>query len=232
MKQFMKFFAVAGIVCAMQSGCTKADAVGTTGPGTTDSNVTETPKDTIVTGATWFGGMILPGNGGEYYAVHFNADSTLIWSELSGDYDGTWSLSNKRITIDLPIHNVKIAADVSDGHTFNNITCDNPGFAVFACERMQNEEVQVSGTSWQGHISTEDAHTRTPIALQFIDDSKVQIITDDDASGGEVDYTGSKATRSFRFRFQDKVIFGTFVNRSHIEGMQDNANHLLSADKM
>ncbi len=72
---------------------------------------------------TWWGTLTNAGEGGpQYYSVHFNADNTLQWSQLAGDYDGQWILEKNNLTLTFTGLDVIVTAEISDDDTWTNIT--------------------------------------------------------------------------------------------------------------
>src|SRR4051812_44786780 len=59
---------------------------------------------------TWWGMLVNKGETAQYYSVYFNADGSLIWSQRDGDFSGTWSINNKRLSIKFVTPAVQITA--------------------------------------------------------------------------------------------------------------------------
>ena len=66
-----------------------------------DSIPTPSIKDYSVSikDKTWWGTFTINGQKAQYYSVQFNADNSLVWSQLSGDYPGKWTLDGKKLVI-------------------------------------------------------------------------------------------------------------------------------------
>jgi hypothetical protein len=82
------------------------------------------PNDTAayIKDKTWSGALTYTGKTTEYYGVHFNADNTLIWVQLSGEYTGHWAINGKTITMTFDAITAKIVADISVDNKLLNIT--------------------------------------------------------------------------------------------------------------
>jgi hypothetical protein len=99
---------------------------------------------------TWWGKLTNTGEPSAYYSVHFNADSILLWSQQSGDYPGKWTINGKKLTMDFPLLNVKITADISDNDTLVNIADNNIYSEVNSGERVANPAIPLDNTVWKG----------------------------------------------------------------------------------
>src|SRR6266542_4422176 len=89
----------------------------------------DTPKDYAVSikDKTWWGTITYTGKTTEYYSVHFDADSSLLWSQLSGDYAGKWRIANRQLTMTFTGINDVIKADITDDDKLENIS-DNASY--------------------------------------------------------------------------------------------------------
>ncbi len=87
-------------------------------------NSTPSPKDysASIKDKNWWGVVTYTGETSQYYSVHFNADNTLVWSQLSGDDPGQWTLQGKTLTIHFSGSKEKdkdeIKVDISDDDKF------------------------------------------------------------------------------------------------------------------
>ena len=101
-----------GIVCAMLllismiAGCSKSGM----------KDYAQSIKD-----KTWWGQLTYTGKTAESYCVHFNTDNSLVWTQLSGDYDGQWVLDGKHLTISINGNGAKIQGDISNDDKLENI---------------------------------------------------------------------------------------------------------------
>src|SRR6266511_5776183 len=89
----------------------------------------DTPKDyaASIKDRTWWGIFTNTGKTPEYYSIHFNTDSSLLWSDLSGDYAGKWKIADRQLTMTFTAINDEIKADITDDDKLENIT-DNTSF--------------------------------------------------------------------------------------------------------
>jgi hypothetical protein len=129
-----------------------------------------TPKDytASVKDKTWWGMLTYTGQTAEYYSVHFNADNTLVWSELSGDFTGHWAITNKQITITFA-STTQVKADISDDDKLINIT-DNTGYyEINSGQIIANPNITLDNTVWKGTASL-----TTPTTLRFKSGLKVE----------------------------------------------------------
>src|SRR5438270_6038822 len=90
------------LVAAMVASCKKSD--------------TSPQKDfaASINDKTWWGTMSYAGLNTSYYSIHFNASGSLVWSEMSGDYQGNWVIEGRHLTITLTSIVRQIKADLSN----------------------------------------------------------------------------------------------------------------------
>lgn len=113
-----------------------------------------TPKDytASIKDKTWNGELTYTGKPKEYYSVHFNADNTLLWSQLSGDYAGKWVVKDNILTMTFDVNIADIKATITYDNKLTNIT-DNTGYyEINTGEISTNELMQLDDTMWQGPI--------------------------------------------------------------------------------
>ncbi len=111
------------------------------------------PKDygTAIKDKTWWGTFAIPGQATEHYSVHFNADSSLKWSQLSGDYNGKWSINSNKLTMDFTTLGSKIKADITDDDKLINFVTTNSA-VVNSCELIANPNIPLENTTWEGTL--------------------------------------------------------------------------------
>lgn len=109
------------------------------------------PKDygISIKDKTWWGQLSYTGKPLEYYSVHFKADNSLLWSQLSGDYPGQWVVNGKQLTMTFPGIGTTIKADISDDRLLD-ISDDNTAFAIATGERVLNPTISLDNTIWKG----------------------------------------------------------------------------------
>jgi hypothetical protein len=113
---------------------------------------------------TWWGQLTYTAKTQEYYSVHFNADNTLLWSQLSGDYAGKWVVKDNILTMTFDANTAYIKATITDDNKLTNIT-DNTGYyEINTGEISTNELMQLDDTLWQGPI---ELGTQKTLQLRF-----------------------------------------------------------------
>jgi hypothetical protein len=99
---------------------------------------------------TWWGELTNAGEGGsQYYSVYFNANNTLVWSQLAGDYGGQWLLDKNKLTLTFTGLDVIMTAEISDDDTWTNITTNTPN-KVNSGELAVNPNMNLDNTLWSG----------------------------------------------------------------------------------
>jgi len=98
----------------------------------------------------WWGTLTNAGEGGpQYFSVHFNADNSLQWSQLAGDYEGQWVVDQNKITLTFTGLDVIVTAEISDDNTWTNITTNTPN-KVNSGELAENLIMNLDNTFWNG----------------------------------------------------------------------------------
>ena len=86
-------------------------------------NATATAKDysLSVKNKDW-GGTVSNAIGSQPYTVHFNADNTRQWAQLSAEYTGRWSIVKNNLAVNLTSSMVVFAANITDDYKLENIS--------------------------------------------------------------------------------------------------------------
>jgi hypothetical protein len=111
-----------------------------------------TTKDytAVIKDKTWTGEFSYTGKTTEYYAVHFNADFTMLWSQFSGDYTGNWALKGIQVTMTFDGTGDEIKANISDDNNLVNITDKSAAFEINSGELMVSTGTALDNTTWNG----------------------------------------------------------------------------------
>jgi hypothetical protein len=150
---------------------------------------------TSIADKTWWGTLTNAGEMAQPYSVHFNADKTLKWSQYSGNYDGTWSIDNNRITLNFQNPAVQVSAEISEDNTFKNIII-NTANKVNSAQLVDNPNIPLDNTVWNGTVTI----PTNRIDFTFLAGAKVEVRFDNVAyipvsytrlaSGGAVWFPG------------------------------------------
>ncbi len=134
----------------------------------------DTPKDyaASIKDRTWWGIFTNTGKTPEYYSIHFNTDSSLLWSDLSGDYAGKWKIADRQLTMTFTAINDEIKADITDDDKLENITDNTSFYDVNSGALIASPNIPLDNTVWNGsaNITTSKA-----LQLRFNTGSKVTI---------------------------------------------------------
>jgi hypothetical protein len=132
------------------------------------------PKDytASVKDKTWWGVFTYTGQTAEYYSVHFNADNTLLWSQLSGDYVGTWSINNKSLTLKFSGSSAEIKTDISDDDKFISISDNTASYEINNGQQITSPNITLENTIWKGSIVN---GTSGNMQLKFLLGVKVEL---------------------------------------------------------
>jgi hypothetical protein len=113
------------------------------------------PKDLRASFAdkTWSGSMTYTGLDAEYYSVRFNNDNTLSWSQFSGDYSGTWQLTDHLLTMSFDVSGVEIKAGVSDDQKLSGFVVKNTNsYKINTCAPLNDPNPSLDNTVWEGSL--------------------------------------------------------------------------------
>ena len=210
MKKYISIISVTLMVMSITFGCKKDNE----------------PKDygAFIKDKSWWGTFSNAGENNQYYSVHFNADNSLLWSQLSGDYAGKWTLEGNKLTLNFTALAVKITAEISDDNMLLNISTNSPN-KVYTGKLNENTNNLLDNTVWKEAINKPSA-----IQLSFFSSLKVE------AKMGSITYVKIPYTRSssgfirftpaFNFKF-----FGVFTSDNELNGSYNDAEHPWQAIK-
>ncbi len=161
------------------------------------------------------------GQPSEFYAVYFNADGSLNWSQMAGDYPGKWTLQENKLTLDFPLLSVQIKADLTSDDKFSNISSTNSS-TINSGQLMNNTPPLLDQTSWKGSRNLNDAGTAIqPLQMEFTPGSQVSIRFTQGNTTTTTKY-GYTATKSGAIRaassFSTDVYFGVFTSAHEMKG--------------
>ena len=98
----------------------------------------------------WVGTFNAAGKPEQYYSVRFNADSTLLFSSFSADYQGNWKLTGKQLTINAV---VSATATISDDNKLADITNLIDITELKSGALNDRYDLKLDNTTWQGTLS-------------------------------------------------------------------------------
>ena len=183
----------------------------------------DTPKDygASIKDKKWWGTFSNAGENIQYYSVHFNADSSLLWSQLSGDYAGKWTLEGNKLTLNFTALAVKITAEISDDNKLLNIVTNSPN-KVYTGKLNENTDNLLDNTVWK-----QTSNSPSLIQLSFYSGEKVELKI------GPITYARNPYTRSssgfIRFSNIEYLFFGVFTSANELSGSYNDAGHFWQA---
>jgi hypothetical protein len=164
---------------------------------------------------TWWGMLTYTGKTPEYYSVHFNADNSLVWSQLSGDYPGQWSLNDKQLTMTFPGIGSTIKAEISvDGNNARllNFTDNNTSFTINSGELVPNPTIPLGYTVWSMTLGGSPGYE-----MIFMPDSKV-IIKQGSVVSGTYNYKRLPLGAGILVDFGGTLFFGVVTTEGEMKG--------------
>jgi len=158
MKKYINIITVTLIVMSILFSCKKSDSPEIYAKSIIDK--------------TWWGTLTYNSQKTEYYSVHFNADKSLVWSQLSGDYPGLWEINDKHLKMTFPLLKSEIDGDISKNDTLMNISDNNASVSINSGKLIANSNIVLDNTVWLG-----SANMTTPkvLELTFIPGSQIKI---------------------------------------------------------
>ena len=168
MKKYLSIISITLLSIATLFNCNDEDAA---------------PKDyaASIKDKTWWGTLTNSGEAIQYYSVHFNAGNSLVWSQLSGDYLGQWSLDKNKLTITFTAPAVIVTTEISDDNTWVNITT-NTSNIVNSGELVANPNITLDNTEWNG-VDISGGVTKS-LKLIFTPNLEVSTVIDNKGAGG------------------------------------------------
>jgi len=204
MKKYISIMLFAVVITGTIFSCKKSNT-----PGPKDYSLSVKDK-------TWWGALVYTGKSTEYYSVHFNADNSLTWSQMSGDYNGQWVLTGKQLTITFSGNSVEIKADISDDDKLMNITDNTANSEITNGQLIANPNISLDNTVWKGSIVY--SLSSTDYQITFLPGTKLQ------AKYLNVNYVPDDYTRSASgavirtFGGGVVPIFGVIVSDKEMKG--------------
>jgi hypothetical protein len=164
---------------------------------------------------TWWGMLTYTGKTPEYYSVHFKSDKSLVWSQLSGDYPGQWSVNDKQITMTFPGIGSTVKAEISidgmDGRLMN-FTDDNGSFTINTGHVVQNPTIPLGYTVWSLIIGGTPGYEMT-----FMPGSKV-IIKQGSVATGTYNYKRLMSGAGIQVDLGGTLFFGVVTSEGEMKG--------------
>jgi len=187
-------------------------------------------KNSPVAEKTWWGKLTYTGKSQEYYCVHFNADSSLVWSQLSGDLQGLWKLDGKHLTISLTGTSSKIQADISNDSKLENITDDASSFDINSGQIISTSITSLENTVWKGAVSPKGGADYSA-QLNFMPATKVVILFGV-GSHGPYSYTRSSSGAVIRTTIDTfNNFFGILISDTEMKGSYTSVDYPLQTTK-
>jgi hypothetical protein len=180
------------------------------------------PKDytASIKDKTWWGVLVYTGKTAQYYSVHFNADNTLLWSQLAGDYTGTWSINGKQVTITFSGSGIKINADISDDDQLMNIVVNTSTYKIINGQIIQNPNIPLNNTAWKGSVVSGIA---TNLQLSFMPGAKVELKLGNTTYPPFI-YSRTPSGGAFRFDTGGSYYyFGVIISNNEIKGSANDS---------
>jgi hypothetical protein len=212
MKKIKTFILVVVTVTGILSGCKKSSNPNK-----------EEPKDysTSIKDKTWWGALTYTGQTAEYYCVHFNADHTLLWSQLAGDYDGQWDVSGEQLTIILTAPGVQITADISDDNKLSNFKDNTLDYEVNSADLLTNPDLALDNTTWKGTYF--NGSSQQPLQFSFSPGSGITITFGSYPAETHV-YTRSPSGAAIRFNHGGVYpFFGILTSSTLMKGSEQDS---------
>jgi hypothetical protein len=171
-----------------------------------------------IKGKTWSGEITYTGLVTEYYSVHFKADNTLEWSQLSGDYTGHWTIKGKELTMTFDLSPAQIKADISDDDKLMNIT-DNTGvFEIISGGMVANPATSLENTVWKGTRTNTLTSNTQAFQLSFMSGGTVEIKLANFVLGA---YSYSRSTTGAAIRIKGGY-YGVLMPTGEMKGSDSN----------
>ncbi len=189
---------------------------------------TTAPKDysSSISNKNWWGTFNNAGESTQYYSVHFNEDNSLLWSQTSGDYAGTWSLNGNKLTVNFTAPTVTLTAEISDDNKLTNIITNTPN-KVNSGTLIENPNVFLENSVWnvlRTHVPTD---ATILFKFTFIPNNKVLL---SGPVNGPYSYTLSSFGGSIRINTITPY-FGVITSSTEMKGNFADANYRWQATK-
>jgi hypothetical protein len=212
MKKYLSILLVTLLSTAILSSCKKSNTAATKDYAASIKN------------KTWWGSLNYPLDTTQYYSVHFNADNTLLWSQLSGDYTGKWAINVNVLTITFDLNSAVIRATITDDDKLKDITHTINTWEIQSGQLIPNPLIPLDNTVWNGWVyPPATGGILTPIKLSFLPGSAIVILRAG-ISYGPYAYTRSasgtviKTTRTIISSYYTGPFFCVITSASEMKG--------------
>jgi len=201
MKSFTTLISMFCIAAMILFGCNKDDSP--------KKDYVESIKD-----KTWWGTLTYTGQKAEYYSVHFNADKSLLWSQLSGDYPGIWEINDKHLKMTFPSLKSEIDGDISKNDTLLNISDNNATVTINSGKLIANPNIHLDYTVW---IGSADIAKQESLEIDFLPNLNVRMNLD--GTIHNIPYKRSLSGQIIRIPGKgDEVLFGVIISDTEMKG--------------
>jgi hypothetical protein len=173
---------------------------------------------------TWWGTMSYNGSKTAYYTVHFNADGSLVWSEVSGDYQGNWAMDGKHLTISVTGILREFKTDISKDDKLENIAMVSAGnYAIVGGELIAHPFLStLDNTVWNGSYSVGTGIGMTStMQISFMPGTKLQMKLGGTLLAANI-YTRSASGMALRTVYG---FFGIVISSTEMKGTDSNVNY-------
>jgi hypothetical protein len=211
MKKFVSVLVIIAWSCIIFTSCKKSN--DSSNNGNTSSAVSD---------KTWWGMFTYPGDTTEYYSVHFNADSTMLWNQMLGEYGGKWTLSGNHLSMNFT-NGVIITADITGGNKLSAFKVNNTSI-INSGELLASPYTQsLDGTKWRGAFY-DKIGSDYPMGMEFKSGNQVDITIDGMATE-TFSYVRSGSGVTIRAKNGSEVWFGLLMSDTTINGTVDKAEN-------
>jgi hypothetical protein len=181
-------------------------------------STTPTPRDytSSIKNKTWWGMVTNNGWAPEYYSVYFNADNSFKWNQLSGEYDGKWTVTGNQLSLTFPALSIEIKADIGDNDRLMNFTDNNPNSIMNSGKLVENPNIPLDNTIWNGSFLQGGASY--PLKILFTGGSQIRLVVDNVQPPVIGVYARSATGGSFRVYGIGSAFFGVLSAPGEMKG--------------
>jgi len=130
------------------------------------SSDTKTPDPVVLKNTTWIGEFNYNGGTSQPMSIVFGDGGTMTWSELKSEYQGSWTLTNGLLTVNIN-GSPSFTANISSDKMLTNIkNTDATGRKLVNAAQTASDDVVLDGTKWEA----------TSVSLVFKAGSKLDLI--------------------------------------------------------
>jgi hypothetical protein len=211
MKKYSSIVKVALISIALLVSCKK--------------NINTAPKDyaASVREKTWSGEITYNGDSVQYYTVRFNADNSLLWSQLSGDYPGNWGLNDKQLTMTFAGSSAVIRGEITDDGKLSNISVSNTNaYKVNSAVLVLNPNIPLEGTVWKG--AGFFAVATYPLEISFLPGNKAELKINNFTHPLKT-YTRSPSGTGIRISGGGTKLFAAIISGTEMNGSSGSSDN-------